>query len=176
MLQAAAIVLAAHWLPDFSTHCHHLEGRGGANAAVRFVHEHLAANTFVSRTDVKSYYASIDHEILFAQLKQHVADAHLLDLLWQYLRRTIYDGGQYEDVKQGISLGCSLSPLMGALYLTPLDERMAATGLFYVRFMDDWLVLAPTRWKLRAAVQCVNQTTALHRIGCLQTVTRWGSW
>ncbi len=32
----------------------------------------------------------------------------------------------------------------------------AKTGLFYVRFMDDILVLAPTRWKLRRAVKAVN--------------------
>ncbi len=30
--------------------------------------------------------------------------------------------------------------------------HMARLGLFYVRFMDDVLVLAPTRWKLRRAV------------------------
>ncbi len=47
---------------------------------------------------------------------------------------------------------------MGALYLTALDERMAQTGLFYARFMDDWVILAPTRWKLRKAVQIVNRT------------------
>ena len=29
--------------------------------------------------------------------------------------------------------------------------------VFYVRFMDDILVLAPTRWKLRKAVEVVNQ-------------------
>jgi len=160
VLKALAIVLTRHLAPQMPKTCHHLAGNGGAMAAVRRLCQEIPGNAFVFRSDVKSYYASIDHEILFAQLKQHVADAHLLDLLWQYLRRTIYDGGQYEDVKQGISLGCSLSPLMGALYLTPLDERMAATGLFYVRFMDDWAVLAPTRWKLRAAVQCVNQTLA----------------
>jgi hypothetical protein len=62
VLKATALVLTAHWLPDFSPHCHHLPGRGGANAAVRFVHEHLATNTFVFRTDVKSYYASIGHD------------------------------------------------------------------------------------------------------------------
>lgn len=33
---------------------------------------------------------------------------------------------------------------------------MTATGLFHVRFMDDILVLAPTRWKLRCAVELVN--------------------
>jgi len=35
---------------------------------------------------------------------------------------------------------------------------MAKTGLFYSRFMDDWVVLAPTRWKLRKAIAVVNQT------------------
>ncbi len=34
---------------------------------------------------------------------------------------------------------------------------MERTGLFYVRFMDDILVLAPTRWKLRRAVKVVNE-------------------
>jgi len=37
---------------------------------------------------------------------------------------------------------------------------MAAMGLFHARFMDDWVVLAPSRWKLRVAVRCVNQTLA----------------
>ena len=41
-----------------------------------------------------------------------------------------------------------------------LDERMEANGLFYVRFMDDWVVLTPTRWKLRKAIRIVNQTLA----------------
>ncbi len=34
---------------------------------------------------------------------------------------------------------------------------MEKSGLFYVRFMDDILVLSPTRWKLRKAVKVVNQ-------------------
>ncbi len=61
------------------------------------------------------------------------------------------------DSKKGISLGCPLSPLMGALFLKCLDERMAKSGLFYVRFMDDILVLSPTRWRLRKAVKVENQ-------------------
>jgi hypothetical protein len=37
-----------------------------------------------------------------------------------------------------------------------LDERMEQLGLFYMRYMDDIIVLAPRRWKLRKAVRVVN--------------------
>ncbi len=80
-----------------------------------------------------------------------------MDLLKGYLYRTIYYGGLYWDIKRGISLGCSLSPLMGALYLKELDDSMEKTGLFYARYMDDWVILAPKKWKLRSAIKMVNQ-------------------
>ena len=64
VLKATALVLTAHLLPKLSPHCYHIEGRGGAKAAVRFVDAHRADNPFVFRTEVKSYNASIDHDIL----------------------------------------------------------------------------------------------------------------
>jgi hypothetical protein len=91
-------------------------------------------------------------------LRQQIADERLLILLYDSMQRTVCEGGVYLPVRRGISLGCALSPLLGALYLSQLDERMAKTGLIYARFMDDWVVLAPTRWKLRAAVRIVNRT------------------
>ena len=33
---------------------------------------------------------------------------------------------------------------------------MGRMGLFYVRFMDDWVILTLTRWKLRGAVRAVQ--------------------
>ncbi len=123
---------------------------------MRQVWARLAENRFVLRTDVKSYYASIDHLLLLDQLAEYVKDRRVLNLLGQYLRRTAERGGVFWDYELGISLGCPLSPLMGALFLKCLDERMEKSGLFYVRFMDDILVLSPTRWKLRKAVKAVN--------------------
>jgi RNA-directed DNA polymerase len=57
-------------------------------------------------------------------------------------------------------LGSPLSPIIGAFFLNELDEALEKRGLFYIRFMDDILVLAPTRWKLRKAVKIVNQVLA----------------
>jgi hypothetical protein len=161
VLKALAIVLS-DVLP-VSRVCTHVKGHGGAKAAVRRVMRRLDTNRFVLKTDVKSYYASIDHHLLMDRLAVHVTDRRVLNLLGQYMRRTAERGGSFWDYQRGISLGCPLSPLMGAFFLHELDERMERTGLFYVRFMDDILVLAPTRWKLRRAVKAVN-----HVLGSLQ--------
>ncbi len=80
------------------------------------------------------------------------------------MRRTAERGGTFWDHERGISLGCPLSPLMGAFFLDELDRRMERTGLFYVRFMDDFVVLAPTRWKLRRAVKAVNEVLGSLRL------------
>ncbi len=87
---------------------------------------------------------------LFAKLRLYAEDPH------QHAggsRR----GGEFWDYEKGISLGCPLSPLIGAFFLNALDQRMERFGLFYVRFMDDILVLAATRWRLRKAVKRVNE-------------------
>jgi RNA-directed DNA polymerase len=162
VLKALAIVLARH-LP-VSSCCTHVKGHGGAKAAVRQVAGKLAANRFVLKTDVKSYYASIDHFLLLDRLAAHIHDKAVLNLIGQYLRRTAERGGEFWDYDRGISLGCPLSPLIGAFFLDDLDRRMARLDLFYVRFMDDLLVLAPTRWKLRRAVKLVNRVLGALRL------------
>lgn len=55
---------------------------------------------------------------------------------------------------------------MAAVYLKPLDEAMEKTGQFYARFMDDWVVLDPTRWKRRKVV-CIH----VFLIDCVWTNT-----
>jgi RNA-directed DNA polymerase len=116
----------------------------------------------IAMSGVKSYYSSLDHHILYDILHDYIADRRVLRLLWDYMHRTVRDDGTYQEVQRGISLGCPLSPLMGALYLKRLDDRMAETGLFYARFMDDWVVLAPTRWKLRRAIKAANLPPFFH--------------
>ena len=64
VLKAIAIVLSAHLKPHLSLRCFHLAGSGGMKAAVREVAANVADNQFFFRTDVKGYYASINHQIL----------------------------------------------------------------------------------------------------------------
>lgn len=181
VLKALAIVLNRRL--DFPKSCYHLPGKAhrpfvsvvravdkdgeekrGAKAAVRHICSRLPTNQFVFRSDVKSYYASIDHAVLLTLVRDRIDDRRVLDLVGQYLRRTVDGDCLYSTVTAGISLGCPLSPVMAAIYLEPLDRRIEATGLTYARFMDDWVILAPTRWALRRAVVIVNETLRKLRV------------
>jgi RNA-directed DNA polymerase len=157
-----ALTLCLTSVLPVSPSCTHIRGNGGAKAAIRQVASNLDQNGFVLRTDVKSYYASIDHHMLLDRLSAHMTDRAAMNLLCQYLRRSVCAGGNYIDIERGISLGCPLSPLMAAFYLHELDQEFEKSGLFYVRFMDDILILAPTRWKIRKATARVR--SALTRL------------
>ena len=162
VMKALALVLP-QYLP-LSMRCTHLKGHGGLKSAVRQVLQQLPQHRFVLKTDVRSYYASIDHQLLLDRLAVYIADREVLNLIGQYLRWCAERGGLYWDYKQGIALGSPLSPMLGAFFLTEVDDALEHLGLFSVRYMDDILVLAPTRWKLRQAVKIVNQVFASLRL------------
>ncbi len=113
---------------------------------------------FFCKTDVKSYYDSIDHYTLMMKLYEHIEDRTIMGYVWQFLNRCVEWGGLYQDIKRGISRGLSLSPLLGAFYLTDLDHRMEGVDVKYFRYMDDILILASTRWKLKKAIRVLNET------------------
>jgi len=156
VLKALALMISP--LLGLSRRCVHVKGHGGLKAAVREVYQRLPDYRFVLRTDVKEFYQSIDQSILLEQLRGDIDKPYVLALLGQAIRRTVERGGLYWEIRTGISRGCPLSPLLGALYLRVLDERMEARDLYYVRYMDDILVLAKTHWQLRRAVRILNRT------------------
>jgi RNA-directed DNA polymerase len=152
--KALALVLPKY-LP-VSPLCAHVKGHGGAKRCVREVAQQLAAHAFICRTDVKDYYASIDQKLALDELVAALPDRRVAPLRYQYLYRIAERGGLFWEVTRGIPLGCPLSPLVAAFHLYRLDRRMAALGVFYRRYMDDVIVLAPSRWKLRRAVRILN--------------------
>jgi RNA-directed DNA polymerase len=61
-------------------------------------------------------------------------------------------------VKRGIPWGASLSPLLGAFHFPGPDLMMEKLEKRYLRYMDDILILAPKRWKLRKAIRVLYKT------------------
>src|ERR1035438_7415981 len=111
---------------DFPKSCFHVPGKDGeekrgAKTAVRHICSRLPSNQFVFRSDVKSYYASIDHTVLLDLVRERIEDPLVLYLVAQYLHRTVDENCLCSTVTVGISLGCALSPVMAALYLPTPD-------------------------------------------------------
>ena len=144
--------------PVLAKTCYHLKGHGGLKGAVRDVMKELPKFKFFCKTDVHSYYDSIDHYTMLMRLHDYVEDRTIIGYVWQFLNRCVEWGGLYQDIKKGIPRGSSLSPLLGAFYLMELDRKMEKLDVKYFRYMDDILILTPTRWKLKKAIRVLNQT------------------
>jgi RNA-directed DNA polymerase len=155
VLKLLSMVLS-RYLPS-SKLCTHLKWHGGSKQTVTSIQGEIPNNTFVFRTDVKSYYESINHEILLDKLSVYIKNKMVMNLLAQYLKRSVESGGLFRDIKQGISSGCPLSPIISSFYLVELDNKMQGKPVYYRRYMDDIIVLSPSRWKLRKAIRIVNQ-------------------
>jgi len=78
---------------------------------------------FFCKTDVQQFYESIDKSLLMDQIDQRIACRTTRYYLYPVIRRTVEYGGLFREVRQGISRGCPLSTLLGALYLNELDQQ-----------------------------------------------------
>lgn len=135
--------------------CMHVKGRGILHT-VRSVAEALRSGeyAFVYRTDIRGYYRHIRKQKAMEMAERHVSSPVLRDLIRQYLWYSTECGGEIHKPATDICRGCALSPLVGASVLWHTDEHFnACSGLFYARYMDDFLFLTTTRHRLRRCVK-----------------------
>ncbi len=143
------------------------KGRGGLKAAIKEVMRAFDENEFVFRTDVRSYYESVDHGILLDDLSYVYAGCAretlpttpdvIMSHMGQWLRRIVETDGIYEEKRKGLPTASSLSPLMGGFYLRRLDERSEKLPVFYIRYMDDILMMSEKRHQLRKGVRAARR-------------------
>ena len=154
LLRAAKLNLGKQLKSYLSLRCTHVKGRGGAKASVRFAQTMASQYRYVARFDIRSYYESMNHAVLLKLLEDAGIDAEGFTLVSAYLSLP-----DTQLTGCGMIAGGSISPLLGAVYLTPLDRAMerlqARHDIGYQRFMDDYLIFAPTRHKLKSALRCM---------------------
>ena len=168
-LQHQTPVITQELLPQIPHSCTHVRGHGGVKGALRQIHRALPRAPFVARFDIAAYYRSMRHDVIETQLAATTLGAHPRKLIAAYLALPDTRG-----TGRGMVAGGGLSPLLGALYLTPLDRRMETLCkrkqlVHYVRYMDDIVLLARTRWQLRRAIAALHEEIAplglhLHRV------------
>ena len=106
---------------------------------IKTVHRLFGENIYVWQADVYHYYESINHEILFNEIKRTIRDKKLL-IIW----KKIIDGYHNEKNEYtGIPIGAVISQLSANIYLNVLDHYVKEVlhCKFYVRYMDDFVII-----------------------------------
>jgi len=97
--------------------------------------------------DLKSYFDTLDHELLMKLVARRVRDPRVLRLIRRWLRAGVMHEGRKEETRVGTPQGGVISPLLANIYLHPLDlfweREVKATKM--VRYADDLVVLC--RWR-----------------------------
>lgn len=163
LLKAMTLVLQRYLLPRLPACCLHLKGNGGTKEAIRQVNQILKPGQFAMRTDVRQYYDSVDHCTLYISLCELIPDDEFCRLIWHSLQHVVVCDGEYHQVSRGLSRSHPMSPLLGAIALLSLDQAMQRLPLFYCRYMDDWVIIAKSRWQLRRAIKVMYRI--LNRLG-----------
>jgi group II intron reverse transcriptase/maturase/CRISPR-associated endonuclease Cas1 len=151
LMGATADVLSTILEPTFSDRSYaYRPGRGARQAVADLVGSPHLSEGWALIADIASYFDNIDHSLLLAMLREHVADDAFVRLVSQWLTNPARDAGQEARPRRGVPQGAPISPVLANLYLTPLDRWMERKGLDYARYADDFVALCENAQQAQA--------------------------
>jgi RNA-directed DNA polymerase len=170
---ALRMVLEPIFERDFAAHSYGFRPGRGCKDALRRVDELLRAGAaFVVDVDLKSFFDTIPHDQLLAEVGRKVTDGKLLRLLRQFLQQGVLDGLEAWTPDEGTPQGAVISPLLSNIYLDPLDHEMAGQGFEMVRYADDFVVLCRSEAQAAQALAVIGTWTVNAGLSLHPTKTR----
>jgi RNA-directed DNA polymerase len=106
--------------------------------------------SFVVDVDLKSYFDTIDHELLMQMVGQRVGDVRVLRLIRAWLKAGVMEDGKVTNPDRGSPQGGVISPLLSNIFLNAVDRQWCKAGdatggeVRLVRYADDMVLLART--------------------------------
>jgi len=165
---ALAQILGEQLDPTFSEHSHAYRQGKSALLACESLQNKLQqpGTSWVLDADIADCFDSIDHHAVQDLLRQRGLWQHQIARhLRQYLRSTIHPAPAHglqgpSSLARGLPQGSPLSPLLCNLVLDTLDQVLQAHNLHFVRYADDFVVLAPDQATAEQAKTLVQTTLA----------------
>lgn len=117
----------------------------------RFLREH--DNGYVLQIDIKSYFGSIDHEILKKMLHEQLKEPkEVMDLI-DYIADTSSDSDK------GLNLGSEAPQIFAIYYLSPIDTYIKTVrGIkYYGRYMDDMFIFGESKEELKELLKDIKR-------------------
>ena len=131
----------------FIHHSYACRNGKGAQRAVKALQQMLRkaernhTNPYVVKADIKSYFASISHEVLFREIERVISCSYTISL-W----RVIASAYGHEE-GTGLPVGALTSQLSANIMLNRVDHDLTDDGGVrgYIRYMDDSIMIASNK-------------------------------
>lgn len=103
---------------------------------------------WVLKCDIRKFFASIDHAVLFDILRRHIDDGDIIWLLQEVVGSFETDGRSHV----GLPLGNLTSQLLVNVYMNVFDQfvKRILKIRHYIRYVDDFVVLHESKDHLEA--------------------------
>ena len=112
--------------------------------------------SIVLDADIQSFYDNIPHALIMKLVAEKIADGNILRLIEKFLASGVMEDGVLKPTTIGTPQGGVISPLLANIVLDVLDKELAQSGYAFVRYADDFLVLAKTQPEIEKALEIVR--------------------
>lgn len=122
-------------------------GKGATKAIRRLMNERTRKGfDWALKLDIDDFFDNVDHKILQDRLKAIITDAEIVRLVMLCVKMGVVSKSmKWQDTVKGLPQGAVLSPLLANLYLHSFDQFVTSRTQAYVRYADDFVILARSK-------------------------------
>jgi group II intron reverse transcriptase/maturase len=106
--------------------------------------------------DIQSFFDNIPHALIMKLVAEKIADGNILSIIQKFLASGVMEDGVLKKTTLGTPQGGVISPLLANIVLDVLDKELACHGYVFVRYADDFLVLAKSMPEIEKARDLVQ--------------------
>lgn len=131
--------------------CGSVPGRGQAHGQkhlTRWLRRDRKNTKYCFKMDISKYYQNIDHDLLKQKFRRVLKDAKALELIDRII----------DSSDEGLPIGNYTSQWFANFFLQDLDHfiKQNLRIKYYVRYVDDLVLLGPNKRKLHAARKAIS--------------------
>ena len=122
------------------------------NKIKKYIEENEKNSIYFIRTDFESFYDSIKHNILIKKLKTRITDNNIIYLISNAIKtptlpRQLSEKNAINSI--GVPQGLAISNILAQIYTYNFDVFMKKGPCFFMRYVDDILLLCNKKSTLR---------------------------